>query len=589
MKSLSLKDFSLFLILCLFAVASVLRLLSLDAHWSSDETGWLHHSTVFMTAVEMGAFPETLVTFHPGVTTIWLAALRTFFTEPHVSVQGLALARWFIGVVLLIGIGVAAMLLYRLFGRWIALIGATFLSFSPLFLAQSRRVHTDALASIFVLLTVLSLLLYCETPQQRRYLVGSGIAYGLACLAKSYSLILLLWLPICFVLFRNREETWKQFFLRGLGAGLCFLSCTLLTVFALLPLFWNPTFLIFGMCLLAVTLFACRELQKGAHQRLLLYLSSAVVVGVVSGYMVQTVWRVFDGVAWAITTPHNVEHFFLGQVLYDPGWLFYPLVLCIKTTPLTLPLAFAGCLFLWRKRHPRSLRSESRSRLVEMLGTARNGQEGYARQFRIALGLVAVVLLFTLCLSLTSKKFSRYLLPAFPVLEILAAVGFFEFLKWGYSYIDSRFGTEANSQKLTFSIVTIFCLILIQILPVLRLHPYYGTYYNLCFKLTDITKIITVGDASGLDLAAQYLNEKPNARELKVQASPLTAEFFYRYFTGKNYLSDIVYSDGPDYEVVYIRDSQIGWTSQEGIYGGELEHVITLNGIDHVWIYRIPR
>ena len=580
MKLLSLKDFSLFLILCLFAVASVPRLLSLDAHWSSDETGWLHHSTVFMNAVEAGDFSETLVTFHPGVTTIWLAALRTFFTEPHVSVQGLALARWFIGVVLLIGIGVAAMLLYRLFGRWVALIGTAFLSFSPLLLAQSRRVHTDALASIFVLLVVLSLLLYCETPQKRRYLIGSGIAYGLACLAKSNSLILLLWLPICFVLFRNREETWRQFFLRGLGAILCFLSCTLLTVFALWPLFWNPAFLIFGVCLLGVTLFTYRELQKGAHQRLTLYLASVVVVGVASGYMVRTVWRVFDGVAWAITTPHNVEHFFLGQVLYDPGWLFYPLVLCIKTTPLTLPLAFAGCLFLWRKRHSWSSR-QNRDR--------RNGQEGYARQFQIALALVAVALLFTLCLSLTGKKFSRYLLPAFPMLEILAAIGFFEFLKWGYSYIDSRCGTEATSQKLIFSIVTFFCLSLIQILPVLRLHPYYGTYYNLCFKLTDITEIITVGDASGLDLAAKYLNEKPNARELKVQASPLTAEFFYRYFTGKNYLSGIVCSDGPDYEVVYIRDSQIGWTSQEGIYGGELEHVITLNGIDYVWIYRIPR
>ena len=319
MKPFSQKTSSLFFGACLFVVASATRLFSLGAHWTSDEAGWLTHSTVFMAAVEMGAFSETLVTFHPGVITMWIAALRTFFTESHISVQGLALARWFIGVALLIGIGVAAMLLYRLLGRWVALIGATFLSFSPLFLAQSRRVHTDALAAIFVLLTVLALLLYCETPQRRRYLIGSGIAFGLACLAKSNSLILLLWLPICFVLFRNREETWRQFFLRGLGAGLCFLSCTLLTVFVLLPLFWNPTFLIFGMCLFGVTLFVYRELQKGERQRLTLYLASVVVVGVVLGHTVRTVWRVFDGVAWAITTAHNVEHFFLGQVLYDPG------------------------------------------------------------------------------------------------------------------------------------------------------------------------------------------------------------------------------------------------------------------------------
>ena len=569
MKLFSLKTSSLFFGVCLFLVASISRLFSLDAHWTSDEAGWLDHSTVFMIAFDMGAFSETFVTFHPGVITMWLAALRTLFAEPNISVQDLALARWFIGVMLLIGIGVAAVLLYRLFGRWVALIGTTFLSFSPLFLAQSRRVHTDALAAVFILLAVLSLLLYCQIPQKRRYLIGSGIAFGLACLAKSYSLILLLWLPICFALFRNREETWRQFFLRGFGAGLCFLNCTLLTVFALWPLFWNLTFLIFGVCLLGVTLLAYRELQKGAHGRLLIYLTSVVVVGGVSGYVVRTVWRVFDGVVWAMTTPHNLQHFFLGQVLYDPGWLFYPLVLCINTTPLTLPLAFAGCLFLWRKRY----------------------QERYARQFRIALGLMAVVLLFTLCLSLTSKKFSRYLLPAFLILEILAAIGFFELLKWGYAYIDSRYGTNTTPQKLTFSIVTILCLFLIQILPVLQLHPYYGTYYNLCFKLVDIRKITTVGEGggTGYDLAAKYLNTKPNAQALRVQTFLPSSQFFFSYFAGQTRWTDAGEAVVPDYEVVHIRESQAGWVPQTGTLNGELEHVITLNGIAYVWIYRIPQ
>ena len=198
MKLLPLKNFSLFLVLCLFVIVGATRLLSLGDHWTSDEAGWLDRSTEFMTAVEMGIFSETLVAHHPGVITVWIAALRAFFTEPHVSVQSLALARWFIGVVLLSGIGVAAVLLYRLFGCWVAVIGAAFLSFSPLFLAQSRRVHTDALAAMFVLLAVLFLLLYCGAPQKRRYLIGSGIAFGLACLAKSNALILLLWLPICF-------------------------------------------------------------------------------------------------------------------------------------------------------------------------------------------------------------------------------------------------------------------------------------------------------------------------------------------------------------------------------------------------------
>ena len=124
--------------------------------------------------------------------------------------------------------------------------------------------------------------------------------------------------------------------------------------------------------------------------------------------------------------------------------------------------------------------------------------------------------------------------------------------------------------------------------PVLALHPYYGTYYNLCWKVTDITKIITIGEASGLDLAAKYLNEKPDAQKLVVQVSPLATEFVHHYFHGRVYRSDRQTNLSPDYEVVYIRDSQIGRVPQTGILNGELEKLITLNGIDHVWIYRIP-
>ena len=554
-----------FLALFLFAVASAPRLFALDAHWSSDEARWLHRSATFMSVIEGGNFSETLISYHPGVMTMWIAGLRTFFIEPQVDVPNLALARWFIGVAVLIGLVVAFVLLNRLIGVWVSVVSFAFLACSPFLLAQSRRVHTDALAAVFCLLAVLTFLLYCQTPKKHRYLIGSGVAFGLACLAKSYSLVLLLWVPFCLGIFRNHEETWRKFLFNSLGSLLCFLSCALLTAFALWPVFWTLPFFIFGLCLLGITAFAHRRLKKETHQQLIPYLSSILVLGVVCVCVMRTVWRVLDRVGWAVTTPHEVEHFFLGQVVNDPGWLFYPLVLCIKSTPLTLPLALGGCFFLWRCR----------------------GQEEYARQLRIALGLSAVVVLFTVCLSMTSKKFSRYLLPAFPILEILAAVGFVAFLKWGYSYINTRFGAEANPLKLSFSVVTLLCLLMIQVIPVLRLHPYYGTYYNLCFKFTDITKIITVGDASGLDIAAKYLNQKPNAQKLMVQVSPLATEFVRRYFMGHAYWTDRKKGLAPDYEVVYIRDSQIGRVPQTGTLNGTLECVISLNGVDHVWIYRV--
>jgi 4-amino-4-deoxy-L-arabinose transferase-like glycosyltransferase len=560
-----MKRHSLIFILSLFTIACATRLLSLDAHWSSDEALWLRRSASFIQAVKQADFSETLLSYHPGVMTMWIAGLRTFFIEPQVDVPNLALARWFIGVGVLIGFVVALFLLYWLFGFWVTVVSFAFLVCSPFLLAQSRRVHTDALATVFCLLAVLAFLLYCQTPKKQHYLIGSGVAFGLACLAKSYSLILLLWVPLCLGLFRNQGETRRKFLFNSLGSLLCFLSCALLTAFVLWPVFWTLAFFIFGLCLLGITAFAHRRLQKETHQHLLPYLPSILVLGVICVCVMRTVWRVLDRVGWAVTTPHEVEHFFLGQVVNDPGWLFYPLVLCIKSTPLMLPLALGGCLFLWCRR----------------------GQEEYSRQCRTMLGLVAVVVLFIVCLSLTSKKFSRYLLTVFPILEILAAVGFVAFLKWSYSYIAARFGAEATPSKLLFSGTVFLCLLTIQVIPVLRLHPYYGTYYNLCFKLTDITKIITVGDASGLDIAAQYLNQKQNVRGMKVTVSPLAAESVSRYFKGFAFRTDMNMGLATDYEVVYIRDSQIGRVPQTGTLNGTLECMITLNGIDHVWIYRV--
>lgn len=568
------KRLALFLAVFLFVLFCVPRLFSLDAHWSSDEALWLRRSADFIFAVRAGEFDQTLRTYHPGVMTMWLGGLRAFFldTAEQVSIKQLLFARWFIGAAVLIGLLWAFFLLHRLFGLWSSVISFTFLACSPLFLAQSRRAHTDALAAVFCLLAVLLFLLYCDIAQKRRYLIGSGIAFGLACLSKSYSLILLLWVPVCLLLFRDRDGTWQQFFFNALVSVLCFSSCGLLTVIGLWPVFWTPAFGLFGLCLLGITtvLFGTSQAEKhnspaeGSNLQCLRFLSSAVGLLVISVYAIQTVWTVFDRVGAAVTTPHDVEHFFLGKVVNDPGWLFYPFVLSIKSAPFTLPLALGGCLFLWKQRH----------------------RKQYARQFQVVLALACVVVLFTLCLSLTAKKFSRYLLPAFPILDVLAGVGLFCLVRW----LGQRVRTAFWGLRRVCQVACVVLVLGLTAVPVFALHPYYGTYYNPIWKLTDITRIITVGDASGLDIAAKYLNQKPNARQLVVKVSPLASEFFGYYFRGRVFfahLRHLIPDSDPDYEVVYIRDSQIGRVPQQGTLNGKLECVITLNGIDHVWIYRL--
>lgn len=174
------------------------------------------------------------------------------------------------------------------------------------------------------------------------------------------------------------------------------------------------------------------------------------------------------------------------------------------------------------------------------------------------------------------------------MLEILAAIGLVEGFKWIYAALRARFQTlEIPLYKNAILVITCIGLFFIQVFPVLALHPYYGTYYNPCWKVTDITKVITIGDASGLDIAANYLNQKQTDQQLRVQVSPLSKYLFSRYFTGLTRPAGRTGGLPADYEVVYIRDSQIGRVPQTGTLNGELEAVITLNGIDHVWIYKV--
>ncbi len=346
--------------------------------------------------------------------------------------------------------------------------------------------------------------------------------------------------------------------------NLCFTHCL-----ALWPVFWTLPFGILSACLLGTLVILLGELKR---RRISLsnipFWAAVLVIGGTGIRALQTVGTVFESVNWALTTPHEVEHFFLGKVVNDPGWLFYLFVLVIKSTPLMLPLAIVGGILLWKHR---------------------NDSEETSRHFKTGIAIVIVAMLFTVCLSTTSKKFPRYLLPAFPMLEILAAIGFVSGLKWSYNALRSCFGNQTEIAKYKKALAVLVCIgfFFIQTLPVIARHPYYGTYYNPCWKVTDITKIITVGDASGLDIAAKYLNEKTVSPSLVVQVSPVSAEFLSYYFNGYTYRADRDRGHTPDYEVVYIRDSQIGRVPQTGTLNGELEAVITLNGIDHVWIYRM--
>ena len=85
-----------------------------------------------------------------------------------------------------------------------------------------------------------------------------------------------------------------------------------------------------------------------------------------------------------------------------------------------------------------------------------------------------------------------------------------------------------------------------------------------------------MGDGSGLDIAAKYLNQTPNAQRTLVQVSPIVTQIVRHYFVGYAYSAGSTVGRTPEYEIVYIRDSQIGYVPETGTLKGELAAVITL-------------
>ena len=180
------------------------RILSLQSYWSSDETLWLQRSHNFTLSLmqEGKELSKTNQSFHPGVTTMWLGGIglwlkyqkalstlpvhfpqlegQSYLLSPATLVQ----SRLPITLITAFIVICVYFLLRKLLGTSVATIATIFIATDPFYLWQSRRLHTDALMTSFLLLSFLSLLLYLEYRPLRRYIAFSGICFGLACLSK---------------------------------------------------------------------------------------------------------------------------------------------------------------------------------------------------------------------------------------------------------------------------------------------------------------------------------------------------------------------------------------------------------------------
>ncbi len=261
---------------------------------------------------------------------------------------------------------------------------------------------------------------------------------------------------------------------------------------------------------------------------------------------------------------HQKGSFFFGSPVADPGIGFYPLIILFRTTPIMLLGGILGLFFVLFRSRPNSTQNASALRVTPLL---------------ILLGYI---ILYTLLVTYGGKKQDRYILPAFPALMMLAT--------FGYIYL---IGVKASWRRFV-GIVTI-TLVLIQIAFVWPTYPYYFSYYNpIVGGGAAASDVVQVGWGEGLDAAADYLNELPEAENTDVVSWYSTT--FEPYYGGNAIykLEDekISRSAKPglaaDYVVLYVNQVQRELPTLGALQYFQSQppvHTVTLQGIEYAWIY----
>jgi hypothetical protein len=208
--------------------------------------------------------------------------------------------------------------------------------------------------------------------------------------------------------------------------------------------------------------------------------------------------------------------------------------------------------------------------------------------------LACFIVMFIAALSLSPKKFNRYLIPAFPAIDILAAVGLTTILDFRLQIAD----WEIRKSKIGYpQWVNLKSKILIGLIASLALanaawwHPYGIAYYDPLLGAQAGASTFLTGWGEGLDQVAVWLNQQPDITGV-VTASTSTV-------TLRPYLRHGVQADTPEgalpdhagYVVVYIRHAQQGglWPPFDQFYQHATPlQTIQIHGIEYARIYQVP-
>jgi hypothetical protein len=530
------------------------RLTALGRFVTADEGTWGKRAAIFYYALADGDYAATYLTGHPGVTTMWAGAaayalkfprfqkigqvalgdtrlLDLFHNQSVSSMELLATARLFIAAANLLILLIALPFARRLLGRSAAYLGFIMIAWDAFQIAHARVLHTNGLLASLMALSTLAFLDYLNSRKIFALLI-SGVAAGLAFVTLSPGFMLIPALSLLAMLdFLRRRSSWADVWPRLALPLLAWGALAALAVYLVWPAMWTAP------------LDTLRQML---------------------GYG-------FSAAEGEIGGPMLPEYFDSGGP--KAGYFyFYPLAYLWRTSPaVLLGLALAAVA------------------LYARLGSAA-GQNASRAQRTAAGALLIYAAVYLALMSLGAKKFDRYLLPAYPALDLAAGYGWVALASWLAGKLPRL------RRAWAFAAVALLAAGW-QLVGPLDTYPYYFTYYNpLLGGLDRADTAMMVGWGEGLNEAALYLKDIPQIENKRI-ISWYTLAFSW-YSLPHGYRSEMVefaYNDSLeqfadyDYAVIYINQRQRDIPSALLRYLETQQpiHTVRLEGVEYAWIYAL--
>ncbi len=522
----------------LVGVALILRMLAIGRYVTPDELIWVYRSVQFREAIRAGQWADTLVAGHPGVTTTWLGSIAigiqlaidstneaaydwvthlayltpdnmTAFRQLYLFLDA---GRTAVAIVNCLGVVAIYWLVRQLWDAHIALFAALAVAIDPFVAGLSGLLHVDSLLATWSIISLMTLALgvgFGKTEQSNRrrvlWIAASGAAVALAILSKSpgvlllplavFTILSLLWREKTIPLGRRSKDVFIY--------GAVWLSSFLLVLIAIYPALWD---------------------------------SPIRVLNTISGNAGRHVDEALR------------PTFFMGDVAYDHGFLFYPVALLWRLSPLIVAGLFLLLPLLIRRRD------------------------------RVSKNLPAIVLLsswviiFLVSISFAAKKFDRYALPVVPVIVVLAAVGLAGFQRGGSKAVRLFISVLAVAQLATLAVST----------------PYLLSAYNpLVGGPFTAQLVLPLGWGESVSASGRWLSSTSEAATLSALSgiAPSLAPFFLgdtRYIGTDNWqTADRIIltanSRQVDPELVSLAEREL-----------ELSHTVIFGLLPQAWIYINP-